>query len=184
MSTPEHPSEQGLASPRLHPLYHLMKMSIRIPLDAVALARRRSPVQIQERLQAVENRIRVARWIGEMVVQQGQKELVKQWTTSSAQIDPSGEPELDPDTEARLEVEGDVDGVSGVETPGITAQPEPDPPRASELPIEGYESLAALHVVQRLGGLDPDELERVRRFETATRARRTILAKIAQLQDA
>jgi hypothetical protein len=37
--------------------------------------------------------------------------------------------------------------------------------------------------VQRLGGLDAAELELVRRFEAGHRARRTILAKIAQLQE-
>jgi hypothetical protein len=36
--------------------------------------------------------------------------------------------------------------------------------------------------VQRLAGLSPEELEAVRVYETATRGRRTILARIAQLQ--
>ena len=57
-------------------------------------------------------------------------------------------------------------------------------PRADSLPIGDYESLAAIHVVQRLNSLRDDEIEQIRRFETAHRARRTILAKIAQLQHA
>jgi hypothetical protein len=51
----------------------------------------------------------------------------------------------------------------------------------SELPIDHYESLAAGHVVARLGTLTPAELRQVRRFEAAHRGRRTVLGKIDQL---
>lgn len=50
------------------------------------------------------------------------------------------------------------------------------------LPIPEYDSLAASQVVPRLAGLTLDELEAVRSYEAARRGRRTILAKIAQLQ--
>ncbi|MDY7101988.1 MAG: hypothetical protein S0880_12435 [Actinomycetota bacterium] len=77
-----------------------------------------------------------------------------------------------------------------------TAAAEPDPtpddatatiddgpvPAADELAIPGYESLAASHVVRRLAGLDPNELDAVRRYEIANRNRRTVLGRIAQLQ--
>jgi hypothetical protein len=39
-------------------------------------------------------------------------------------------------------------------------------------------------VVPRLGGLAPDELEAVRRYELSARGRKTILGKITQLQSA
>jgi hypothetical protein len=55
---------------------------------------------------------------------------------------------------------------------------------AGELPIPDYESLAAIHVVDRLSTLRPDELEQVRAFEQGNRARRTVLAKVEQLQAA
>jgi hypothetical protein len=55
---------------------------------------------------------------------------------------------------------------------------------AELLPLEGYESLAASQVVDRLGRLGPRELERVREFERTHRGRRTILGKIDQLLDA
>ena len=51
-----------------------------------------------------------------------------------------------------------------------------------ELPIEGYESLAASQVVLRLGSLTSDELKAVQSYEYSHRARRTILGKINQLQ--
>jgi hypothetical protein len=58
---------------------------------------------------------------------------------------------------------------------------DPSAPAAAQLPIEEYESLAASHVVARLGNLDPTELRDVRRFEVAHRGRRTVLRRIDQL---
>ena len=55
-------------------------------------------------------------------------------------------------------------------------------PTVDTLAIPGYDSLAASQVVQRLAGLSAPELEAVRRYELATRGRRTILSKVAQLQ--
>jgi hypothetical protein len=54
---------------------------------------------------------------------------------------------------------------------------------ADALAIPGYDSLSASQVVPRLAGLDPEELELVRKYEIAGRGRRTILSRIAQLQD-
>ena len=55
----------------------------------------------------------------------------------------------------------------------------PDP---ASLAIPDYDSLAASQVVPRLDALDDDELEAVRCYESGVRGRKTILAKIAQLQ--
>lgn len=57
-----------------------------------------------------------------------------------------------------------------------------DAPDPGDLAIPGYDSLSAFQVVPRLDGLGDDELEAVRRYERATRGRRTILSRIAQLQ--
>lgn len=55
-------------------------------------------------------------------------------------------------------------------------------PAADGLAIPGYDSLSASQVVQRLAGLSAPELEQVETYEAATRGRRTILARIGQLQ--
>jgi hypothetical protein len=55
-------------------------------------------------------------------------------------------------------------------------------PPGQDLAIPGYDALSASQVVQRLDGLSAGELEEVRAYELATRGRRTILNKIAQLQ--
>ena len=68
-----------------------------------------------------------------------------------------------------------------MDSPDATAAPA-EPPSASMLPISDYESLAAIQVVERLRSMSSDEIELIRRFEVAHRSRRTILAKIDQLQ--
>ncbi|MGH9076432.1 MAG: hypothetical protein ACRDY0_03100 [Acidimicrobiales bacterium] len=55
-------------------------------------------------------------------------------------------------------------------------------PAGAHLAIPGYDSLSASQVVQRLASLAPSELEAVRLYEEATRGRRTILARVSQLQ--
>jgi hypothetical protein len=55
-------------------------------------------------------------------------------------------------------------------------------PDVGGLAIPGYDSLAASQVVRRLDGLTGAELASVRAYEEATRGRRTILGRIAQLQ--
>lgn len=51
----------------------------------------------------------------------------------------------------------------------------------NELPIPAYDTLAASQVVERLASLSPAELEAVRKHESVTRRRRTVLHRIAQL---
>ena len=81
------------------------------------------------------------------------------------------------------------DGASTVIPSTRPAPEEPPAPSpdtsagdASALAIPGYDALSASQVVQRLAGLATDELEAVRAYESATRGRRTILSRIAQLQ--
>lgn len=54
-------------------------------------------------------------------------------------------------------------------------------PSGRGLPIPAYDTLAASQVVERLPSLSPAELEAVREHESATRRRRTVLHRIAQL---
>jgi hypothetical protein len=61
------------------------------------------------------------------------------------------------------------------------ARPAADAPDSDTLPIPGYDALSASQVVERLAGLQPDELDAVHAYETAHRGRRTILGKIEQL---
>lgn len=78
------------------------------------------------------------------------------------------EPDGDPTEVANLEVIVDRDDGSVAE--------------ATDLPIPDYDNLSASQVVPRLEDLAEDELEAVRHYESAHRARMTILSRIAQLQ--
>lgn len=64
----------------------------------------------------------------------------------------------------------------------VATGPPADAPAPDDLAIPGYDSLSAFQVVPRLEDLGGDELEAVRQYEHATRGRRTILSRIAQLQ--
>lgn len=50
-----------------------------------------------------------------------------------------------------------------------------------DLPIDGYDDLAARQVVDRLAALEPAELALIEAYERAHRNRSTVLGKIAQL---
>lgn len=64
------------------------------------------------------------------------------------------------------------------ETPGTGNS---SAPAAAALGIPDYDELSASQVVERLDGLQTGELDAVRAYEEAHRARRTILYKIEQL---
>jgi hypothetical protein len=72
-----------------------------------------------------------------------------------------------------------VDEGSSVTTPDLSA----DPAEAASLAIPEYDNLSASQVVPRLDGLTPVELDAVLRYERGHRHRKTILNRIAQLQD-
>jgi hypothetical protein len=55
--------------------------------------------------------------------------------------------------------------------------PATEPP-AVAAPFPNYHDLKASEIVRRIARLDPDSLEALRRFETATQARKGILAAI------
>lgn len=52
---------------------------------------------------------------------------------------------------------------------------------ADELPIDGYDDLAARQVVDRLDALDPADLARIETYEREHRNRSTVLGKISIL---
>jgi hypothetical protein len=163
------------------PVERLLDLALYAPVGVLVALRDDLPKHVRQGRQAVENRVQLARFIGELAVQQGRKELAKRIEASrhAAEADVVASPSTEAEPANPPDVaEPAVAGV--VDTVPIDAD---DAPTADELPIAEYESLAAIHVVERLPGLQPDELEAVRRFETAHRARRTVLAKIAQIQD-
>ena len=76
----------------------------------------------------------------------------------------------------------DVDLVDPTEEVTISVEREEEELDGDGLPIAGYDQLAASQVIARLPGLSPSELDRIEAHEAAHRHRRTVLAKISQLQ--
>jgi hypothetical protein len=112
-------------------------------------------------------RLASARVVGQFAVQQGQAEATKLFD--------------------RLQHEpGSTGPGATVTTPGAESRPvrrsATSGPGSASLAIPGYDSLSASQVLPRLEGLDAAELEAVRAYESAHRARKTILARVHQLQ--
>lgn len=152
----------------------VLDLTVYAPVGLLLTVRDRFPAQVRQGRQAMENRVQLARFIGRLAVRQGQLAIERR---------------ADAVVEARPVAMAPITAVVAVPEPAVptaaTPPATPPPPAttvtAADLPIDGYENLAAIHVVARLGSLTPGELELVLAFELAHRARRTILAKIAQL---
>jgi hypothetical protein len=130
----------------------------------------------------------MAKMLGQFAVQQGQTEANKAFgkareqalTTleqlagfNSAPASGNGAGHAGPTPTAAPVIDVDV-----VETPATpTSGPE-----AATLSIPDYDSLSASQVLPRLQGLEVEELEAVRAYEAAHRGRKTILNRVAQLQ--
>jgi hypothetical protein len=211
------PPGDGREPPALDALDALVErfidLAVYAPVGVAVTLRDELPRHVKQGRQALENRIQLARFIGQLAVQTGQRELQKRIEQqrearqaasiadgaagSAASADsPAGTPADSPadtagddasatavDTVADSRSEGS-DTAAGVPARSdLEASLAASVPAAAELPISDYESLPAINVVDRLRSMSPDEIELVRRFEQAHRARRTILAKIDQLQE-
>lgn len=136
------------------------------------------------------NQVQVARMMGQFTVQMGQGEATKRVTQAQDQLR---------EALASIGVVPPPPPPTSAPAPAETAATPPAPttekPAAEKAPakrapasapdavgIPDYDSLSASQVVSRLRGLGPDELAAVRDYESATRARKTILNKVAQLQ--
>jgi hypothetical protein len=121
-----------------------------------------------------ESHVKNAKLVGEYAVRRGSRNLQLRIARLIERDEPDDEPVSQPATVAAREpVDPRVEQVIPVRR---------DDTEGLALPIPEYDSLAASQVVPRLAGLAPSELEAVRSYEAARRGRRTILAKIAQLQ--
>lgn len=165
------------------------------PIGFALEARKLLPTFVDRGRQQVQ----MARMIGQFAVGQGQVEAAKRLERAQSQAHRQARAIL---AELGLAAEdATTDGTGAAPDRAVPAPsastgivrsappvpaPGPAAPQASaasaDLAIAGYDALAASHVIPRLAGLGPDELEAVRRYESAHRARKTILGRIAQLQ--
>jgi hypothetical protein len=109
----------------------------------------------------VAAQVGTARFIGELAVRQATTQL-KKWTQRPAADEAPGDSPAATDISASAPARSGGDG-------------------GAHLPLADYDTLAAAQIVPRLEGLSVSELEEVRIYELAHRARKTVLGKIAQL---
>lgn len=193
------------------PVEQALDLLVFAPLGLAMTARTQLPDMVAKGRAQVENQIGVARFIGQFAVQQGRAEVekrIKAYTDPgpppeaaqpAADARDAGPERAGPGGNGSDEAGDDAapggEHSSGMSVPlTVLAQPAPEEgppddasegpgaPQADDLAIHGYDALSASQVVQRLAGLSPEELEQVRAYEAATRGRKTVLTKIAQLQ--
>ena len=181
----------------------LLDLAVYAPVGFALTVRDELPAKVRQGRQAMENRVQLARFIGQLAVQTGRRELGRRLEERRAANAAGGtgagvpgdagsvvaEPDRSTDDMRTDDTRTDDTRTEDTRTEDTAARTVPtgpvvdvEVPAAGDLPIAEYESLAAIHVVDRLRTMQRDELELVRRFEVAHRNRRTILAKIEQLQ--
>lgn len=136
----------------------VLDVLVRTPLQLVRQLCDQAPLTVSEGRTRVAERVKVARWVGEMAVNYGRIELERRLAT-----------------------------VAVVPQPALVLTASPEQLSAAESlepPFEGYDQLAAAQVVRLLARLPHAELLLIRDYEQGRRARRTVLAKLEQLLSA
>ena len=166
-----------------HSLAPFIDAFVYAPIGVAVVVKGRLPDIVWTGRQQVETRLRVARLVGEFAVTVGCRELVQRLERFAESRRVAGTlidvPLIDVPDSA---VSDPAPDGSAVEVPTVVAPGDSlDPVSEGELPIPGYDSLAASQVVDRLGALSTVELTVVRTYESGARHRRTILHRIDQL---
>lgn len=165
----------------------LLEAAVYVPVGLAASFLDEFPALADKGRERVGNQLQVARVVGRLAVAEGRRRL-----HATGPSDTSGAGGDDVESEVRPKrpprpappAPETPRGGAGERLPSPPPAPPSEVPSAASLPIPGYDTLAASQVVQRLSSLRPDELDAVRRYEVATRGRRTILHRIGQLTTA
>jgi hypothetical protein len=161
------------------------------PLGLALTAREELPRLVEKGRKQFSEQVTTARVMGEYALQEGQRDLEQRTKQVADTI--SGltgrRRQASAPAPAAAPAPSAPTAPSTPTAPSPPTAPGPAPvapsgPRPSDdgLAIPGYDSLSASQVVQRLAGLNTEELEAVRAYESATRGRKTILHRIDQLQ--
>ncbi|MBW3555393.1 MAG: hypothetical protein KY454_00495 [Actinobacteria bacterium] len=170
------------------PLEQALDLVLYAPVGIVLSAQENLPDLVAKGRERVAAQVALARMIGQFAVREGEKEARRRFDGVTATLAglgllpppepaPANPPQpsaaVAPEPQSAAPAAGSSNGKSDA-----VAEPRP----TAELAIPGYDTLSASQVVQRLAGLSREELDAVRAYEASTRARRTILSKISQLQ--
>jgi hypothetical protein len=171
------PPEHGQAEDR-SPVDQLLDLVVYAPLGLLMNLDELLPQLVEKGHQQVD----MARMFGKFAVRAGSKEARKR-IGDLAGSRPGGPTAPAPTAAPAASPPGPAGAEPGpAPEPAVAPGPDGSVPASADLGISDYDALSASQVVPRLNGLGPDELEAVRRYEAGHRGRKTILAKIAQLQ--
>lgn len=149
-----------------------LDVAVYAPIGLFALVKDELPAVVQRGRDRAEQQIQVYRFFGQMAVAYGKAEAQKRREAGRTQAHIA---------EVVATTAHDVMPDVADTVPPVDDEPVTDSALAEVPPFEGYDTLAAVHVVERLGRLSTDELRHVRVYEAAHRNRRTVLGKLDQL---
>ncbi|MGI8809392.1 MAG: hypothetical protein ACR2KK_16440 [Acidimicrobiales bacterium] len=163
------------------PAEQLLDLLVYAPLGLLFEARDLLPKLADKGRQRMGGQVTVARMIGEMAVRQGQRRAEKVLQRLREQQRGAG---------SSVSGDGGHRPANGHRPPTAPTEPAAPTtaasavgvPAAASLAIPAYDTLSASQVVPRLEGLSADELEAIRLYEEATRARKTVISRIDQLR--
>ncbi|HEV3402610.1 MAG TPA: hypothetical protein VG078_12375 [Acidimicrobiales bacterium] len=193
--TASDPGSRPASEPQA-PLDRLLDLALYAPVGLALAARDLLPELAERGRRQLDARFAAARLVGRLAVKEGtrQADLALRRLTDQAQAVVSGARSA----RAGRPPSHEATDAGGEGAPASGSVHEPVPAAPPEVPVEdgapaldpaglsipGYDTLSASQVVQRLPGLSAEELEAVRAYELAGRARKTILHKVAQLRAA
>ncbi len=162
------------------PIEQLLDAALYVPLGLFLELRERFPELADKGRQHLTTQVNVARMVGQFAVQMGTKQV--QSYLARQRVTPA-EPPPAPATAPTGDAAADATAGAFTTTEPASAPAEPVvPPSADELPIAGYDTLAASQIVARLDGLSAAQLATVAAYEAGHRNRKTVLGKVEQLR--
>ena len=180
-------------SNRQDPGEQLLDLFVYAPLGLAMEAAELLPKLAEKGRQRMGGKVTVARMVGELAVRQGQRRAEKFLERMRDQQRDGRAGQRGQGTAPPGNGHGPPPGPAA--STGFRSAPTPEPAAsappaatatpgdADELAIPGYDTLSASQVVPRLEGLLPAELEAVKAYEQAHRARKTVLTRIDQLRN-
>ncbi len=168
-------------SKRQDPAEQLLDLLVYAPLGLLMEARDLVPKLADKGRRHMGGQVTVARMIGEMAVRQGQRRAEK--VLQRLREQQNGSRASTPGTSSRpANGHGPPSAAAPDRATSSPATSTGGAPTAAALAIPGYDTLSASQVLPRLEGLSAEELEAIRTYEEATRARKTVLSRIDQLR--
>ena len=179
------------------PLDQALDLFVYAPLGLALSAREELPRLAERGRAQADAQVAVARMMGQFAVAMGRREAEKAVKEVGERLEevlgdflgggstpapPPARPARPAPPAPAPEARPAPSAAAAPSTTATRAKSNGHGPSAESLAIPGYDSLAASQVVQRLAGLSGEELEAVREYEAATRGRKTILNRVAQLQ--